>query len=70
MVSVMLDFKKAFDTVDHKILLGKLERIGIRGLPLQWHRSYLSNRKQIVDVGVITLWRLNLEDVLFLKDRI
>lgn len=50
-VSVMLDFSKAFDTVHHEILLGKLERYGIRGLSLCWLRSYLSNRSQFVSVN-------------------
>ena len=44
--SIFLDFRKAFDCVDHKILLSKLNSYGIRGLPLKWFESYLSNRKQ------------------------
>ena len=43
-----LDLAKAFDTVNHKILIGKLERHGIRGKTLELINSYLSNRKQIV----------------------
>ena len=48
---VFLDFAKAFDTVDHTILLSKLHYYGIRGLPLTLITPYLSNRKECVQVN-------------------
>ena len=49
-IGVFIDLKKAFDTVNHEILLGKLERSGIRGLPLRWMASYLKDRRQCVTI--------------------
>ena len=45
-----IDLQKAFDTVDHKILLSKLANYGVRGLAKKWFSSYLSDRQQFVSI--------------------
>ena len=48
---IFVDLQKAFDTVNHKILLHKLEYYGIRGICNDWFKSYLSDRKQFVSIN-------------------
>ena len=50
-IGVFIDLQKAFDTVDHEILLSKLCHYGIRGTSNNWFRSYLTNRQQFVTVN-------------------
>ena len=57
---IFADFQKAFDTVDHHVLLKKLEYHGVRGISNKWFVSYLSNRKQCVSING---YKSNLADV-------
>ena len=47
-IGILIDLAKAFDTVNHDILLNKLYHYGVCGIPYEWFKSYLSNRKQYV----------------------
>ena len=50
-LGVFIDLSKAFDTVDHLILLKKLTLYSITDKNLAWFESYLSNRKQYLEIG-------------------
>ena len=57
--SFFLDLKKAFDTLDHEILLQKLKKYGFRGNCQDWLHSYLENRSQrVVANGVVSHWQI------------
>ena len=50
-MGIFIDLFKAFDIIDHQILLKKLAHLDIRGIPLQWFTSYFSERKQYVHIN-------------------
>ena len=54
---IFIDLQKAFDTVDHSILLKKLEHYGLRGIVNDWFTSYLTSRKQITEIGSLNISR-------------
>ena len=51
MVAASKDLSAAYDTINHKILLKKLEYCGVSGTELELFKSYLSNRKQYADIN-------------------
>ena len=50
-MDVLIDLSKAFDTVDHSILLKKLELYGVTDQNYAWFKNHLSNRKQFIQIN-------------------
>ena len=51
LLALFIVLRKAFDSVDHNLLINKLESYGLENTELNWFESYLSDRKQGVSVG-------------------
>ena len=52
-IGLFLDISKAFDSIDHNILLDKLYLLGFKGVSCSWFKSYLTNRYQYVELAGI-----------------
>ena len=50
-LAIYMDLSKMFDTLDHNILIKKLQYYGVIGTPLNWFQSYLTDRTQYVEVN-------------------
>lgn len=50
-ITIFIDLKKAFDTINHTILIKRLENIGVRGYTLDWFKNYLKQRKMTVMIN-------------------
>ena len=53
-MGILLDIRKCFDMIDHEILFAKLSNAGVRGVALNWFKSYFAGRKQRVHVNGIS----------------
>ena len=51
LLALFIVLRKAFDSVDHNLLINKLQSYRLKNTELNWFKSYLSDRKQVVSVG-------------------
>ena len=62
-----MDLSKAFDTLDHNILLNKLKYYGVKNTELSWFQSYLTERSQYVEINGITSNVLAIYTIIIIK---
>ena len=55
---IFLDLFKAYDVINHKTLLDKLDSYGVRGIINKWFKSYLSRRTQVVEISYLNKKKL------------
>ena len=60
-MAILCDLSKAFDVINHDILLSKMNNYGIRGLANDWFKNYLSCRQQYVDIDGITSHQVKIQ---------
>ena len=58
---VFIDFRKAFDVIDHELLLKNLSMFGVRPSSVTWFKSYLSERKQFITLGKVKCEQLTVK---------
>ena len=58
-IAIFCDLRKAFDTCNHSLLFRKMEKMGIKGITLEWFKNYLTGRKQFVSLNGISSNLLN-----------
>ena len=58
-IAIFCDLRKAFDTCNHSLLFRKMEKMGIKGITLEWFKNYLTGRKQFVSLNGISSSLLN-----------
>ena len=58
-IGIFIDLSKAFNTIDHSLLIKKLQHYGVRGIVADWFVSYLANRSQYVKIDDTSIVLLN-----------
>jgi hypothetical protein len=62
-VGIFIDLTKAYDTLNHKVMMEKLSSYGIRGITNMWFKSYLSNRRQYIEIKHTDFYNNNVSKI-------